>query len=382
VPSYYAFEAHRAAGGPDIDVRQFEERARAGTETKIGWPAPADPAKAIDDLEFDLATLAPRSKGSGLYLKKLPGRAVDALRTRWVRWHKPWKAADGLFVEEIGSDALKAYLLTAKSWSASGLQQYAKCPYRFALAGIFGLRPEERPSAIQRMDPAIRGEIFHEVQCRVLRGDGELEAVLREVTERWREDLAPAIPQVWESEVRSMAADLHGWWERRAEDWTAVAEEMEFDVAIEEGFRLKGAIDLVERHASGLVRVVDHKTGRIPDPRPETVGGGEYLQPTLYAMAAEVVLKEGVAAGQLYYATVAQNYEVISVDLRIARRRAMEVLKTIDHALRDGFFPAAPRKDACKRCDYLPVCGPYEEERVAEKSQVELGRLKELRSWR
>ena len=60
----------------------------------------------------------------------------------------------------------------------------------------------------------------------------------------------------------------------------------------------------------------------------------------------------------------------------------MEVLKTIDHALRDGFFPAAPRKDACKRCDYLPVCGPYEEERVAEKSQAELGRLKELRAWR
>ena len=39
VPSFYAFAAHRAAGGADIDVRQFEERARAATETKIGWPA-------------------------------------------------------------------------------------------------------------------------------------------------------------------------------------------------------------------------------------------------------------------------------------------------------------------------------------------------------
>jgi hypothetical protein len=28
------------------------------------------------------------------------------------------------------------------------------------------------------------------------------------------------------------------------------------------------------------------------------------------------------------------------------------------------------------------VCGPYEEERVAVKSQVELGRLKEMRAWR
>ena len=40
--------------------------------------------------------------------------------------------------------------------------------------------------------------------------------------------------------------------------------------------------------------------------------------------------------------------------------------------MRDGFLPAAPRKDGCKGCDYLPVCGPYEEERVAEKSQPEL----------
>ena len=96
VPSFYAFAAHRAAGGPEIDVRQFEDRARAATETRIGWPAPDDPADAIDDAEFDLATLAPRAAGSGQYLKRLPGRAVDALRARWVRWHKPWKPADGL----------------------------------------------------------------------------------------------------------------------------------------------------------------------------------------------------------------------------------------------------------------------------------------------
>ncbi|MFL5382101.1 MAG: PD-(D/E)XK nuclease family protein, partial [Longimicrobiaceae bacterium] len=131
-----------------------------------------------------------------------------------------------------------------------------------------------------------------------------------------------------------------------------------------------------------LLRVVDHKTGRAPDPRPETVGKGEFLQPALYAMAAERALGGPVAAAELYYATVAQNYEVISVDLRIARRRALEVLKAIEGALRDGFLPAAPRDDACKRCVYLPVCGPYEEERVAEKSQAELGRLKELRAWR
>jgi CRISPR/Cas system-associated exonuclease Cas4 (RecB family) len=405
VPSFYAFAVHRASGGAEIDVRQFEERARTAIETKIGWPAPKDPADAIDAAEYDLATLAPRKPGSGQYLNRLPGRAIPALRARWVRWHKPWKAADGLVIEEIGSDALDGFRLSARPWSPSALQQYARCPYHLALHGIFGLRPQERPQAIQRLDPATRGQIFHEVQFQLLRDGGEislesLDAVLCEVATRWKDDLAPAIPQIWDAEVQTLRTDLRGWLQHRAESesgWTPVAAELSFGLAdpaghdsksreepiAVEGVLLKGAIDLVERHSSGMLRVVDHKTGRPADPRPEMVGGGEVLQPALYALAAEQILSEPVHLGRLYYSTLAQNYTSIDVPLNEwTRRRAAQVLTTIDSAIRDGFLPAAPRKDACKGCDYLPVCGPYEEERVAAKSQAELGRLKELRGWR
>jgi CRISPR/Cas system-associated exonuclease Cas4 (RecB family) len=406
VPSFYAFAAQRAAGGPGIDVRQFEEHARAATETKIGWPAPRDPADAIDDAEYDLATLAPRTPGSGQYLNRLPGRAIPALRARWIRWHKPWKAADGLLIEEIGSDALQTFRLAARPWSPSALQQYARCPYHFALHSVFGLRPRERPQGIQRLDPAVRGQIFHEVQFRLLRDGGEnalekLDTVLLEVTDRWKDELAPAIRQIWDSEVQSLRADLRGWLQHRAESepgWMPIAAELSFGLAdpagrdpesrkdpvtVVDGVLLKGSIDLVERHSSGMVRVVDHKTGRPPEPRPETVGGGEVLQPALYALAAEQMLAELVQSGRLYYSTVAQNYASIDVPLNEwTRRRVAQVLTSIDGAIREGFLPAAPRKDACKGCDYLAVCGPYEEERVAAKSQAELGRLKELRGWR
>ncbi len=418
VPSFYAFAAHRAAGGPEIDVRQFEDRARAATETKIGWPAPRRAADAIDDAEFDLATLAPRSAGSGQYLKRLPGRAVDALRARWVRWHKPWKAADGLVVEEIGSDALTAYRLTEKAWSPSALQQYARCPYRFALHGIFGLRPADRPAAIQRLTPATRGQIYHETQFELLRdleargalpvtpenlSDAleRLDEALGNVSRREEAQLAPAIPQIWRSEVESLRGDLRGWLQNHAsleQDWTPEYFELSFGlkdpvgrdprsrkepVETGGGFRLQGSIDLVERHRSGVARVVDHKTGRIPEPKPEMVGGGEVLQPALYALAAEKILGEAVSFGRLFYATIAQNYATIDVALNDwSRRRAAQALETIDGAVRDGFLPAAPRKDGCKGCDYLPVCGPYEEERVREKSQAELKGLKDLRGMR
>jgi ATP-dependent helicase/nuclease subunit B len=54
----------------------------------------------------------------------------------------------------------------------------------------------------------------------------------------------------------------------------------------------------------------------------------------------------------------------------------------IDQAIVNGTLPAAPREDGCKNCEYLPVCGPYEEERVKVKSQAELKGLKEMRGWR
>ena len=46
-----------------------------------------------------------------------------------------WKAADGLLVEEIGSDALEPYGLKQRAWTVTGLEEYARCPYRFRTAG-------------------------------------------------------------------------------------------------------------------------------------------------------------------------------------------------------------------------------------------------------
>ena len=310
VPSFFAFAAHRAAGGHEIDVREFERRARSLTSTRIGWPAPPNPADALDDAEFDLATLAPLAAGSGQYLKSLPGRAVASLRARWARWHKPWKAADGLIIEEIGSTALTPYLLPARAWSPSLLQQYARCPYRFALRGIHELHPAEQSMRIQRMDAATRGRIYHEIQFEVLRelaaGDllpitaatlepalGHLDQVFQRVIEKAEADLAPAIPQIWQSGVQSIRADLRGWLQQRAAlepDWTPEYYELSFGlkdptghdprsqkhaVELSGGFQLSGSIDLIERHRSGILRVVDHKTGKIPEPRPEFLGGGE-----------------------------------------------------------------------------------------------------------
>jgi CRISPR/Cas system-associated exonuclease Cas4 (RecB family) len=206
---------------------------------------------------------------------------------------------------------------------------------------------------------------------------------------------APLVPGVWRREVRKLRADLRGWLSGRDEEWVPLHTELAFDpdspaecdpaslrepVTLEGGYKLRGIIDLVERHSGGRLRVVDHKTGRVPEKPPECIGFGEVLQPVLYALAAEAMLGETPAEAVLSYATLRENYATCSVPINLeARARISRVLRTADKWIDTGFLPAAPREDACRDCEYRPVCGPYEEMRLRGKSRPELHDLIEIR---
>jgi CRISPR/Cas system-associated exonuclease Cas4 (RecB family) len=143
---------------------------------------------------------------------------------------------------------------------------------------------------------------------------------------------------------------------------------------------LRGSIDLVERHVTGKVRATDHKTGKARAKTGVVIGGGQHLQPVLYALACEKLLDEPVESGRLYYCTSTGGYEERIVPLDdFSRGVAGKLIENVGNALSGGFLPAAPEKDGCKWCDYRPVCGPNEEKRVTKKPQKELEKLKELR---
>jgi CRISPR/Cas system-associated exonuclease Cas4 (RecB family) len=156
-------------------------------------------------------------------------------------------------------------------------------------------------------------------------------------------------------------------------------------VALAEGISLRGSIDLVERGADGMLRVTDHKTGRVRAEKNVMIGGGKTLQPVLYALAAERILKETVAAGRLYYCTATGGYEERVAPLDAPARDAIaEFARVLGGALENGFLPAAPGHGECRYCDYKCVCGPYEEMRVAGKLKgpnvsARLGDLMKLR---
>ena len=398
VPSFYALELPRAIYGTVPELNAFEREAREAAPARLNWPAPKNQEDAIDDAEFDLTAIA---AGSAQHILKASEHAARSLRARWFRWHAKWRTSDGFIASDSATlAALTGERLTARNWSPSALENFAVCPYKFALHGIYRLRSREEAAPLEQLDPRTRGSLFHAVQSLLnqeLQAAGQLpvtleglpeamarlEAALARVAAEYAEKLAPAIPRVWESEIDSLRTDLRGWLHFTAvneSDWTPVEFELPFEVDLA-GVKLRGRIDVIE--ARGEVRrVTDYKTGKAPETIPRWTGGGKHLQPLLYALAAETALGATVESGRLLYATQRGGYTTIQIALdERARQFLGKLLGNIDAAVLDGFLPPVPDKDACEICDYRIVCGPYEERRalVKDRQDERLDGLYEIR---
>jgi ATP-dependent helicase/nuclease subunit B len=426
VPSFYALDVIRAATGRVPHHDELEQHAREAGDATLAWPAPSTPDEAIDNQERDLAVLRQlldetnpdAVKGHAHYLLKLNECLRRSVVDRWARGQRRWSPNDGLTrVQPYTKDALAAQRLSKRAYSASALQLFSACPYQFVLSAIYRLRPFEQPEPLQRMDPLTRGSLFHEIQASFFRAlqsrsalpvtaatvhDARtvLDEVIAQVGDRAHDELVPAVERVWQNELATIRRDLHAWLEYLARDgdtWLPIYFELGFgavpgerdehsirgDVVIGGRFRLRGAIDLVEEHLqSRTLRITDHKTGRKPDRIDKVViGGGTVLQPILYSLAVESALEREVSHGRLFYCTATGSFfsHPILLDDR-SRAAGLEVLEVIDRAIETGFLAAAPTEDACRRCDFRPVCGSDVFRRVARKPHEALADLAALRA--
>jgi ATP-dependent helicase/nuclease subunit B len=426
VPSFYALDLLRGATGRIPDHEQLEAAAAQAGDSTLAWPAPRDPMRAIDDQEHDLSVLwrllesaePDTVRGHAHYMLRLNPALRRSVTERWARSERKWSQFDGLTrVTPAIADALASQRLGQRRYSVSALQRFATCPYQFLLAAMYRLEPDDHPVPIQRLDPLTRGSIVHAIQAAFFRdakaqavlpitadrlpaAQQILEAAIVSVAEKFSEELVPAIPRVWHEEIRVIARDLRGWLTRlagEAPEWTPRAFELAFGlppddqrdpasrpepVTVDGRFVLRGAIDLVEEHvATGVLRVVDHKTGKDRSKDGLMIGGGETLQPVLYSMVVEQLTDKPVFEGRLSFCTSAGGYRIRSVPLTEQTRRAgIEALEVIDRAIELGFLAAAPKEGACTWCSFRPVCGPSEQERVDRKPPDRLRDLHELRS--
>ena len=422
VPSFYALDVMRAITGRIPNHEELQDRAAKEGGAGLAWPSPDDPKVAIDDLEHDLAVLrgllqadGASVRGHAHYLLRLNDCLKRSVTARWGRARSQWTPFDGVTrVTSLTKPMLDSQRLGARPYSLSALQKFASCPYQFLLSAIYRLEPAEEPEPLQKLDPLTRGALFHEAQAeffRALKNNGRLpvtaasladaletlDQVMRAVAARYHEQLAPAIERVWRDEIADITQDLRVW-ARRLPDagaWLPTYFEYSFGltdegrdpdsriepVVVDGRFKLRGSIDLVEqKHGAQSYRVTDHKTGKNRTTWKTVIGGGAILQPVLYSLAAEQALDAPVTSGRLFYCTAPGGFTDHEIPINEANRRAgLEALEIIDRAIELGFLPAAPAPRACAWCDFRPVCGPHEEQRVAVKPADKLGDLETLR---
>jgi RecB family exonuclease len=276
-------------------------------------------------------------------------------------------------------------------WSASALEAYAACGFRFLLGNALAL--EELKTPEPGYDSAQLGSMLHAVLESVYQRAGDptnVEAVLQ------------ALPHV-AREVFEAAPAKYGfrplliWDKQQAELLVRLEETIRNLAEVEAGFRpahfekrfgspplqvetpagtilFRGVIDRVDVNGQGHLNVIDYKTGMSKlDAR--SLGEGLRMQSALYALGAEKALKLGHVEDGFYWGILKgeasslhlQTFKFKDTDGReySGMRDAIEL--TARHiaadveGIRAGRFPPIPPRDNCPDyCVAKTVCWHYE----------------------
>jgi ATP-dependent helicase/DNAse subunit B len=293
-----------------------------------------------------------------------------------------------------------ASLSTREEFSATELEVYARCPFRWFYERAV------RPGGLDvSFDSLGRGDLAHRAIASFYSG---LEAGLgvRRVTP---ETLGPALSRMEEAfdaaladsrtpGRRSLAEEddvlrTRGWVRDLVESdqhflpgFTPAHSEFRFGPAGPAtgtgpevpaldlgGFRLKGIVDRIDEGESGLV-VIDYKTGHTPTLA--RFGAEKVLQVPLYAAAVQTLLARPVVAGLyrglrsgkargFWRADVVESPGLTSTDKVGGPDEVASIIESAVGTARDavagiraGAIPVAPASDeACAYCAASPFCG-------------------------
>jgi ATP-dependent helicase/DNAse subunit B len=301
-----------------------------------------------------------------------------------------------------------------KVFSATALEHYVTCPFRFYLDQVLKLEPLEEPG--EEVEAARRGAAVHRALSRLhQRLKAEDIQSSADVNERLIAELrravgeyaarvsSPAAKMLWRLEGRRLerAAERYApHWDKFRKPWkdrTAAPRPHSFEVDFGLGgtsaagpliirqnsieVRIGGRIDRIDvtEFEDGTLGfwVIDYKTGRSGYYTGAALAAMEKLQLTLYALAVErLLVPGGRPLGLTYWLT--ETGPKTGLPSRGAdwltdadawprfRERLEGWVATLVGHIRGGVFPLKPRRDDCTNtCGYGQVC------RIAQSRPVE-----------
>ena len=355
---------------------------------RIGFDgAGADDAlRALDESDLRWHVLEQGGGGKGAVAAVQPLWAnINAVRAqRKARGRLSFGPFDGI----VPAAMVAAHGTLDRGLTATALEDFAVCPYRFFLSRVLGIRARAEPEQTLEIAPLQRGNLVHaildELLQRFLAGGApwpeylnDANATLHEIVERHFAELPAGItglPLSWnlirEQVAEELAAYLdaerrHAGTARAGAGWQPIAAEQEFDgVPIQAGkwrLRLSGRIDRIDRSPDGL-RIVDYKTGAAAREPPDGYREGRSLQLPAYLYAAANDQPEQLheCTAELHY--VSERAAYVRVRLSGAQlagdARFTEVLAAMAEAIASGafFYQPGEGRAHCRWCDYRDVC--------------------------
>lgn len=280
--------------------------------------------------------------------------------------------------------------------SATALEHYAACPFRYFLRSVLACEVLEEPERRLVLEPKDRGVLVHDILQRFVAEQlasaplpepgpataGSRPRLFEIANEQFRRVERRGLTGkalLWEHEQRQILSWLEDERQALAERRRAGT----VPIAVEHAFgydgvapvswpargatvEFRGRIDRVDRSADGALFVIDYKTGS-PEPyrglRKDPVNRGRHLQLPIYALAARAAFGHSTTAVRAAYRMVGRTRGEFEVSLdRVTTERFGEVLDVLAGAIQAGVFPMRPGASGsedfenCRVCDYTGVC--------------------------
>lgn len=413
VPSIFVLDTLAAITGRRQSYESLETSDRV-VRVPLSRRFPRVRRDSLTREEFDGCSVLEAVKtGEARELAYLLGPG-DPLRSRLemetTRWSNPFFTKyDGALASGDALSAARALSGFGPSGpepgqgvSATALEEYALCPFRFFVHRVLGIDPIEEPQESLEFSPLDRGSLYHEVLERFLRKmrqDGRLPldgsalpdllGTIDEATRSGRWSLA-GYPGALALERGQLRINLAVWLDRESRDSgdfvpsnfeirfggaarpgddreMSTDERVPFDAGEDVRLEFAGRIDRVDVTTDrARARVIDYKTGNHRNVR-APLDGGRHLQLPVYLLAARSLLKRAgdateVDSAEYHFLTARRTVDPVtfsSADLDARLDDMSAALRLIVRGISSGMFFPWPEdgNGKCGNCDYAPACG-------------------------
>ncbi len=272
----------------------------------------------------------------------------------------------GLKLHEVSSfrpDVGIGGKLKRRGISATMLNDYITCPYRFYAKYIIGLKPADRPedsippyeygkavhSVLENIYSAGLPESAEELHSRIY--SGFLEAMGRFDAYRTnpleREQVQDLAERLYYFAVNEISRFEEGWRPKTEED------DLEAEI---NGMRLKGRLDRTDEN-SGRTAIIDYKLKTVKDFRdfkPEKI---KDVQMPLYALL--FMHKHGHLPDEILWYDIKKEFRTVKAFDVSCMDEFREFLDGLLNRIADPeqSYPRTDKQADCKYCDYSDLCG-------------------------